>query len=174
MLTQTLAETARFLRENDWRTILARMNARDTHPLIQFIKYGICGVLATVAHNGSVALLTLLWLPAAKGMLVNGVPLDDATRASNLELANIIAFPAGVVVAYVTNVLWVFTTGKHSRVKEFALFAFVSALGFFPGLLVVDWLAYRLGLPSVVAQLGFILTSVLVNFLSRKFIIFKG
>jgi len=172
-MLSTLAQARQFLRENNWRAIFARMNARDTHPLIQFVKYGICGVIATVAHNGSVALLTLLWLPAAKGMLVNGVPLDDATRASNLELANIIAFPAGVVVAYITNVLWVFTTGKHSRAKEFALFAFVSALGFFPGLLVVDWLAHHLGMPSVVAQLGFIITSVMVNFLSRKFIIFK-
>jgi hypothetical protein len=31
----------------------------------------------------------------------------------------------------------------------------------------------HLGLPSTIAQLGFILTSVAVNFLCRKFLIFK-
>jgi putative flippase GtrA len=39
---------------------------------------------------------------------------------------------------------------------------------------VVEWLAGHLGLPSTVAQIGFILTSVVVNFVCRKFIIFKA
>lgn len=172
-MTPSLAETWRFFQANNWRTILARMNARDTHPLIQFIKYGICGVGAAVVHNGVVALITLLWLPAGKGMLVDGVVLEEATRVWDLKLANMWAFPLGTLVAYITNTLWVFTAGRHSRLKELLLFYCVSAIGFFPGLFVVNWLAGHLHLPSLVAQLGFVLTSVAVNFVCRKFFIFK-
>lgn len=170
----SLTETRRFFQENDWRTIVARMNARDTHPLIQFIKYAICGVVSAIAHNGTVALAVMLWFPAWKGMLIDGVPLDEATRAHNLKLANAWAFPFGTMVAYLTNSLWVFTAGRHSKIKEFLLFFLVAAIGFFPGLFVVDWLAGYLHLPSTIAQMGFIFTSVAVNFVCRKFIIFKS
>ncbi len=168
-----IGEALQFFRDNDWRSILARLNSRDTHPLIQFIKYAISGVLAGVAHNGSVVLLIWLFLPATKGMLVNGVALDDATRSAHLILANIIACPVGLVVSYIANIRWVFTPGRHSKVKEFILFAIVAAIGFFPGLFVVDWLAHHIGQPSIVAQMGRIVTAVLVNFICREFIIFK-
>lgn len=173
-MMQQLADARRFFRDNDWRTILVRMNARDTHPMIQFIKYGICGVAATLAHNGLLLIITSTWLPAAQGMLVNGIPLDEVTRVFNLKLGNALAFPAGLLVAYLTNVLWVFTTGRHSRIKEFALFTITAAIGFFPALFAVEGLAGYLGLSSTVAQLGFIITSVAVNFACRKFIIFKS
>ena len=173
-MMQQFAIAWRFFQDNNWRTILRRMNARDTHPMIQFIKYGICGVAATLTHNVLLYVVTALWLPAGRGMIVDGVALEEATRVYNLKLANARVFPVGVIVAYVTNVLWVFTTGRHSRVKEFALFAITSALGFFPALFALDALAGWLGLTSTVAQLGFILTSVAVNFACRKFIIFKS
>ena len=48
------------------------------------------------------------------------------------------------------------------------------ACGFFPGAFVVHWLAYDLHLSSTLSQLGFVFTAVLVNFLCRKFVIFKG
>lgn len=172
-MLQTLADTRRFFQANDWRTIVRRMNARDTHPVIQFMKYGICGVGAAITHNVTLILITSLWLPVWKGMLIDGVPLDEASRASNLKTANMWAFPSGVLFAYITNTLWVFTRGRHSWLKEFALFVGVAALAFFPGLVVVDWLAGHLHLPSTVAQIGFILTSVVVNFVCRKLFIFK-
>lgn len=172
-MLQTLAETRRFFSENNWHTIIARLNSRDTHPVIQFLKYAICGLGSATVHNGAVAVFVALWLPAAKGMLIDGVPLDDMTRAANLKLANSWAFPFGTLFAYITNTLWVFTAGRHSKIKEFLLFFVVAAIGFFPGLFVVDWLAGQLGLPSFIAQLGFVVTSVAVNFLCRKFIIFK-
>jgi putative flippase GtrA len=172
-MVKELAATCRFIRANDWRTIRNAFLRRDTHPFLQFVKYGIAGVAAALAHNGLVLVLTLSLLPAGKGMLIDGQVLDEMTRNRHLLLANTFAWPLGTVVAYLMNTAFVFTPGRHSKLIEAGLFAFVGALGFFPGLLVVDWLAGRLGLPSTLAQLGFILTSVAVNFLCRKFLIFK-
>lgn len=173
-MANILSDAFQFVRTNDLKTIIARFNARDAHPVIQFIKYGICGGAATVVHQTVVTVLSLTVLPAGKGMIVNGQVLEEAVRNHNLVINNTIAFPFGLMTAYVTNKLWVFTPGRHSTFKEFMLFAIVGAMGFFPGLWVVNWLAGTMHLPSVVAQLGFVFTSFLVNFICRKFVIFKG
>jgi len=172
-MVKELAATCRFIRANDWRTIRDAFLHREAHPFLQFVKYGLAGVVAALAHNGLVLALTLTVLPATKGMVIDGQVLDEALRNRHLLWANALAWPLGTVVAYVMNTAFVFTPGRHSKLVEAGLFALVGAVGFFPGLLVVDWLAGHLGLASTVAQLGFILTSVAVNFLCRKFLIFK-
>lgn len=172
-MVKELAATCRFIRANDWRTIRDAFLNREAHPFLQFVKYGLAGVVAALAHNGLVLALTLTILPATKGMVIDGQVLDEALRNRHLLWANTLAWPLGTVVAYVMNTAFVFTPGRHSKLVEAGLFALVGAIGFFPGLLVVDWLAGHLGLASTVAQLGFILTSVAVNFLCRKFLIFK-
>jgi putative flippase GtrA len=153
-----------------WRTFLKR----DSHPTLQFIKYAACGIAAAILHNGVMATLSLTLFPAGKGMMVDGEAISESLRAYHLVLNNAIAWPFGTALAYWLNILFVFTPGKHSKKVEMSLFWIISAIGFFPGGFVVHWLAHGLGLPSTIAQLGFVLTSVTVNFLSRKFIIFKN
>ena len=82
-MTYLLADARRFFSENDWRTILARMNARDTHPMIQFIKYGISadGTRVYVADNdGNVLAIdhdcNVLWT------------LDGSKRAVGFKLSD--------------------------------------------------------------------------------------
>ncbi|MCP5558340.1 MAG: GtrA family protein [Verrucomicrobiaceae bacterium] len=173
-MASLLTSLFQFLKQNDLKTIIARLNSRDTHPVVQFIKYGLCGVAATLIHTGIVTVLSIWVYPAGKGMLVDGAPLTEALREHNLLLNNTLAFPFGLITAYLTNRLWVFSPGKHHVFMEFLLFAVIGAIGFFPGLLAVKWLAGHLHLPSTVAQLGFVVTSFLVNFVCRKFVIFKG
>jgi putative flippase GtrA len=173
-MTAALSEAFSFLRQNDFKTIIARIRLRQVPPLIQFCTYVMCGVMATVVNTGLVIILSLTVLPAMKGMIVNGLPLDEALRKHNLLLNNIIAFPFGCLVAYFTNILFVFTPGKHSKLMEMLLFFGVAACGFFPGLWVIDVLVGKFGVPSSLAQCAFIFTSFMVNFLMRKFVIFKG
>ena len=154
-------------------SLVAKLLSRDAHPFVQFIKYGLCGVAATVVHQGIFYVLSYYALPAADGMMVNGQPITDAMRYTNGIINNCIAFIPSCALAYITNVLWVFTPGKHSRTKEIAMFfgiaivAFLAAL--FGGPMLIKWF----GIPTWAAQLGFMITAFLVNFTCRKFLIFK-
>ncbi|MFT5107696.1 MAG: putative flippase GtrA [Verrucomicrobiales bacterium] len=139
--------------------------------LIQFGKYGMCGVGAVVVHNAIVIYLSLRedWFPAVGSLIA-----DDGVRAKNQVINNLIVFPISNVFAYVTNSIWVFTGGRHSRVVEFSYFTIISLFSFVAGLLGGPLLVKLFGVPFFVSQLGFIVTSAMVNYACRKFIIFKG
>lgn len=173
-MLEPISAAWRFIRQNDLSTIWRALISRDAHPLVQFVKYGLCGVFAAVTHNGIMVALSLTLYPAGQGMLVDDQPISDALRSHNLVLNNALAWPFGTLVAYWLNIAFVFTPGRHSKLTEMAMFWVVSAIGFFPGAFVVQWLAEDMKLPSTVAQLGFVFTSVAVNFLTRKFVIFKS
>jgi len=163
-----------FLRQNDLRTIIARMNARDTHPVIQFLKYVICGLGATIVHHGLFFILSYTVIPAGDGMIVDGLPITDELRKMNGYLNNTIAFLPSMVFAYITNVMWVFTPGRHSRFVEFLLFFIIGTVAFAGGLFGGPWLIGQFGIPTWTSQIGFLFTSFAVNFFCRKFFIFKG
>ncbi len=174
-MTSAISETLTFLFSNDVKTILIRIKKRDVPALVQFAAYATCGVMATVMHNGLVILLSYFVFPAVKNLMVDGVVLDELVRKHNLILNNTIAFPFGCVVAYLTNIMFVFSPGKHNRMMEMLLFFGVAAVAFFPSLWIIDILLIKYPwLPSTVAQLAFVFTSFLVNFFMRKFVIFKG
>lgn len=167
-MTQTFAQARRFFQENDWRTILARMNARDTHPLIQFMKYGICGVGALIVHQ-TIWGLCSVWLHPA---IDSSIPQE--TRALHSTYNNAVAFLFSNLFAYITNSMWVFTPGRHHRVKEFFYFTLVSTVGFVAGLVAGPFLIHQYGIHTVLAQLLMVVAAVLVNFVCRKFFVFKG
>ncbi len=163
-----------FFRENDLKIIAHRLLSRDAHPVVQFLKYAIAGVLATVMHQGIFFALAYTVLPAGDGMIIDGKPISDDTRYWNSIINNTIAFFPVCIFVYILNVNWVFTPGKHSKLVEFLLFAGVAAIGNAAGIIggpkLIDWF----GIPTWMSQLTFIITSFLVNFACRKFVIFKG
>ncbi len=169
-----IASASQFVRENDFKTIVHRVKSHDAHPTIQFLKYVFCGGLATVTLSVIVFVLSETVFPAVKGMVINGQVLDEALRKHNLLLNDAIAFPFSAVVGYVLNVKFVFKRGKLSRGMEAFLFCLVAALGFFPGLWVVDYLVEHFHTSSSLATVAFVTTSFMVNYVSRKFIIFKA
>lgn len=142
-------------------------------PVAQFLRYALCGVLATLVHSASVWLLSQTLFPAGEGMQWQGTLIGKELRAKHLLLNNALAWPLATWVAYRLNTALVFAPGRHGPWAERLLFTAVAALGFFPGGFVAHWLVQRWQLPSTVAQAGFIATSVAVNFLCRKFLIFR-
>ncbi len=171
----TLLKTAwRFVIENNTPVIWRALISRDAHPLLQFFKYGMCGVAATVIHQGLFFALAYSFLPAGDGMIVDGKPITNELRYWNGIINNTIAFLPALVFSYWLNARFVFTPGRHKPVMEFALFALVASIGNTAGLIggpkLIDWF----GVPTWVSQLTFIFTSFLVNFLCRKFVIFKS
>lgn len=167
-MLQTLADTRRFFQDNDWRTIIRRMNARDTHPVIQFMKYGICGV-------GSLIVGQSIWLALSVWVWPALDPdLPKEVRALHSTYNNVISFFFGNLFAYITNSLWVFTPGRHPRVLEFFYFTLVSTVAFVIGLAVGPMLIRVYGISTLLAQLLLVASSVMVNYICRKFFVFKG
>lgn len=155
-----------FVRDNDLRSIFRYLVSREAHPLVQFIKYGCCGVAATAVQI-AIAYLLNHWFPWVDASLA------DETRAKNQIIANLIAFVFSNTTAYVTNVLWVFESGRHSRSREFATFTLISFASFCAGLFGGPFLIHKFGINSHLSQIGLIITSAMVNFVCRKFLVFK-
>lgn len=144
-----------------WRWLVSK----EAPGVVQFAKYGVCGVLATLAHN-----VAAWWFSRTLFPAFDGAPLE--TLKWNQIRANLLALPIGNVVAYVANALWVFTGGRHRRSVEFLLFSLVTLLSGAAGILAGPWLRGWLGTGWWAAQLTLIVASVLVNFVCRKFIVF--
>lgn len=156
-----------FAKENDFRTILRTFNGKDAHPLLQFVKYGCCGLFAVAVHNVVFGILSY-WINPA---IDDG--LGDSVRAIRATVNNCIAFVFSNCAAYYTNVKWVFVQGRHKPLKEFFIFGLVSSLSFAAGLLIVPFLIRGFGARTWIAQAAFIVTSALINFVSRKFFVFQ-
>lgn len=199
-MRSAVSETLAFFRENPFSTILSRIRAREVPPLLQFFVYGVCGALSTIVFVGIVATLNYTLLPAHPGMRVTTHPLvvlghaviwpadsapdhsqiiaagaaGDEIRSWNYFINNCIGFLFANIVAYVTNILFVFKTGRHHPVLEFLYFTLVSGISFAVSQVAGPWLIHRFGIDTNVAMLTNLVASVLLNFVARKFFVFKN
>lgn len=171
-MISTIREGLDFVRKNHPRRVWSEFIKHDTHPFLQFVKYGFCGVAAVVVHTTVFWALGYTVLPAHK--IVDGVPIEKVQMMKNYAIAQTIGFLASDIAAYLLNLAFVFKGGRHHRVLEFFLFTAVASIGFIIGLALSEYqLYYELG-GSWSATLTLIVTSTLVNFVCRKFIIFKS
>jgi putative flippase GtrA len=153
----------------------------DYDNLIQFIKYGLAGGLATVTHIVVFHLAAWKLFPALqpKDHLVRLFdlqlrPIDERHRARNSMICNVLAFLVSNMVAYVTNVMWVFEAGRHPFLVEIFLFYCVSGLSILIGTLLMGLLIKRFGLLTTYAFAANIVSAVMINYAVRKFFIFQG
>jgi putative flippase GtrA len=128
------------------------------------------GACSTVVHLVIFTIASHTIFPSHDYLGVEG--LDDALKEKHAIWSNLIAFPFSNLFAYFTNVRFVFTTGRHSRAQEIGLFSLISFVSFFAGLMSGPILISR-GLNPWLAQFGFLVASALVNFVSRKFLVFS-
>ena len=163
------------------RGILAQFAQREAGPIVQFIKYGIAGGVATAVHVTVFALCACFVLPALTAgdpaVEYLGFPVatvGESTRALYAMLDNVIAFLFSNLTAYVINIFWVFKPGRHKRSVEVGLFFAGSAisLGVGSGLM---WLIIRWQGTETTYAFGMnIIAAVLINYAARKYLIFKG
>ena len=169
-----IANSLHFLRD---RGIRQTMISRDVPAFIQFFKYGICGCIALFLHSSIVYSLGLTINPAI------GESVPRELKETNSMVNNSIAFFPSNAAAYLLNAYFVFTPGRHSKRKEISLFFLISAISFTAGHLTI-WAIFRstdsnfqpgdhqANIEHLVNG-GFVLSSVLVNFICRKFIVFQ-
>lgn len=161
--------------------ILKQFATKDTHVSVQFIKYGIGGVIATSVDVIVFFLVALTVFPALLPdeylvqLLGVEVPLIEETiRERNFIINSIIAFVFSNLTAYLINIWWVFHGGRHSRHMEIALFYIFSILSVAAGT-VIGWSFIRyFGFSTEFAFMSRIIGAILINFAGRKFVVFKG
>lgn len=149
--------------------------------LIQFIKYGLAGGLATVVHICMFHLVAWKLFPALQEndhavRLLNLKirPINEYQRARNSMISNTIAFLISNLVAYITNILWVFQPGRHPFIIEILLFYAVSGISVLIGTMLMGVLIRRFGMLTTYAFVTNIITAVMINYAMRKFFIFHG
>lgn len=156
-------------------------DARKKH-LLQFIKYGISGGVATLVHLTVFYVMAIWVLPALAGddpvyrFLGKGAPevMADAVRAKRAALDNGAAFILSNLTAYILSVLWVFKRGRHHWILEILMFYAVSGISMLIGTIIQSWLIVHLGMATTVAFGANMITALLINYGMRKFVIFKG
>ena len=155
--------------------------ALDSEAVIQFIKYGLAGGIATITHIIIFHLIAWKIFPALQEkdhavQLFNLTikKVNDATRARNSMIGNFIAFLISNMVAYITNILWVFEGGKYPFLIEILLFYCVSGISVFLGTMLMGILIRRFGMLTTYAFSSNIVTAVMINYVMRKFFIFHG
>ncbi len=152
--------------------------SHDAHPLVQFLKYGIAGGFALLTDLVVFTLANLYLFPigeagpAAMPDLLHSLQSDP--RVLNYLRCNLLAFVFSNLVAYVLNLKWVFRGGRHSRHLEITYFLLASFVAFLLGSLIGAFLLGALGWNEYLAKAGNVVGAVLINFLCRKYLIFKG
>ena len=153
----------------------------DPATITQFIKYGLAGGLATVAHITVFHLVAWKIFPslqekdhAVRFFKISIQKVNDAKRARNSVASNFIAFLVSNMVAYITNILWVFEGGKYHFIIEILMFYAVSGISVFLGTMLMGFLINRFGILTTYAFGSNIFTAVMINYAVRKFFIFHG
>ena len=101
------------------------------------------------------------------------VEVPDYLRTLNFCLSSGVAFLISNAVAYGLNVLFVFERGRHSRGKELGLFYLVSAVSVGIGVLLGAILIRGFGLSAGVSYIAKAVSTTLINFVARKYLIFN-
>jgi putative flippase GtrA len=151
------------------------------HAGFQFLKYSICGGVAFAVDMIVFFLVAWLLFPALTegdlfvrvfNMQVEAVP--ENIRMINFCIGNVIAFIASNLTAYIMNIFFVFKAGRHSRWKEVVLFYLVSAVSVGIGVAIGAGLIQAFGLSTSTSYIAKAVSTALINYAARKFIIFHG
>jgi putative flippase GtrA len=161
--------------------IVYQLAGNNVENVLQFIRYGISGCIATATHilifhlvawkvffalQADDWLVRLLSLPTHE--------LDDTTRSRNSMIANGIAFVISNLVAYLINIYWVFVPGRHYWILEMAMFYLASSAALVIGTALMGFLIRRCGTLTTYAFGSNIFASLMINYAARKFFIFNG
>jgi putative flippase GtrA len=152
----------------------------DTHPVVQFIKYGMVGGMSTVVHMTVFFVCGWYLFPCldrndifVRLLGLSAPVIEEGVRAVRAAYSNGIAFIVSNTFCYILNVLFVFKSGRHHRVVEFLLFFGVSGISMVIGTALQSLLIARFGMQTTLAFGANIFSSLFINFTVRKFFIFQ-
>ena len=163
------------------KQILKQFFQREAHPLVQFIKYAIAGGIATAVDV--LVFYTLSWRlipalrpddPMVRLLGISVAAIDEVVRSHHYIINRAITFLFSNLTAYLVNIAWVFKPGRHKRWLEVALFYAVSIVSFAVGTFL-GWLMIAVfGMNTTWAYVANMLVSLMINYVCRKYFVFKG
>ena len=92
----------------------------------------------------------------------------------NFRINSGIAFIFSNLTAYVTNVLFVFKPGRHSRRREIGLFYAVSLTALVIGTAAGEIVIRMFDLSLAFSYVAKMISALAVNYAGRKYFVFKG
>ncbi len=161
--------------------IIDQFLGHEAGNLVQFIKYGISGGIATATHilvfhlvawKIFFALQRDDWFVKFLNLRIRN--LDDTTRSRNSMKGNWVAFLVSNLVAYLINIYWVFVPGRYDWIIEIALFYLVSGVSIVIGTALMGILIRRFGMLTTYAFGSNVFAAVMINYAMRKFFIFNA
>ena len=168
------------------REAVRRFLSHDCGPFAQFVKYGAIGVAATCVQfavfyalaatclrclTADDTAVRLLGLPGAE---FTGAEPWYASRWFLAGVATAVGFVFANIFCWLMNRAFVFRPGKFAWHVEFALFYGAAALATVIALVVQSALIRFAGTTTSFAAILEIVVSFFVNFVTRRFFIFKG
>lgn len=149
--------------------------------LWQIAKYGVIGIFATII-NVVVAELCAAYVwpclspedPFVKFLGFASASVPDADRASLAVLCNLVGFFVANVVCWLLNRKFVFRPGRHHWFLEWLYFLAGSGFAIACGSVAIWCLVRFCGIETSYSFVVNVLVSVAVNFVVRKFFVFKG
>jgi putative flippase GtrA len=161
--------------------VLQQFLQREASPLIQFIKYAIGGGIATGVDM--LVFFLLAWRvfpalrendPVARRLRLRVRHVDESDRSRRFIICTALAFMMSNLTAYLINIFWVFEPGRHAWYVEMALFYAVSGLSIFIGT-ALGWAMIRyFHLSTSFSYAGKLCASLMINYVCRKYFVFKG
>ena len=148
--------------------IIRDLKIKNNPPLwAQFFKYGVCGLVSTFV----LLFIYFIFRQYYPSYIADDLP--KSTLKLHMLYVMLIAFVAANFVAYFSNRMFVFTPGRHSFMREMLLFFIISAISFAAGNYAKDWFI-DYGLNKDIAALSFAVSSAIVNFIARKYLVFSN
>lgn len=154
---------------------------RDAGPLVQFVKYSLAGGVATAVDMAVFFFLAWRIFPALRenDPIVTRLHLtvhhvEEQQRSRRFIICTAFAFLFSNLTAYLINIFWVFEPGKYHWLVELALFYAVSGVSICVGTFL-GWSMIRyLHFSTTFSYAGKLIASLLINYVCRKYFVFKG
>ncbi|MBX3741155.1 MAG: GtrA family protein [Akkermansiaceae bacterium] len=153
--------------KQSWKAAALHLASTEAAPVWQFAKYLAIGVLSVPVF------LSGCWLFRASVVWLDPQAYPQ-NRPAWLLLEITMGFLTANAFTYETNRRWVFKAGRHSRAREFTLFTVSAALCFAVAQTAAFLLISYSSTPDLVVKMTVIILSTLVNFISRKTIVFSS
>lgn len=164
---------------------LKKILSYDSGPFWQFAKYGLVGVMATCVQTAVFYMLasTCMKCLGADDWAVKFLALPSteftgaepwyASRGTIAAEATAVGFFIANVFCWLMNRAFVFRPGRFLWYVEFGMFFGVAAFATLVALFVMKLLIDSFGLMTSMAVAIEILVSFCINYIVRKFFIFK-